>query len=87
MYLCNGDWFYWDCVDVLCYWVEMCMVVVLWFVGECLELLVLLGVDDLLVLKVWFIVYFVGKLEVYWWCLWEKNWMVCWLLLDISGSS
>ena len=73
MHLRNGDRPYRDCADALCHWAETCTAVALRLVGERLELLAPLGVDDLLALKV-------RRLR-------EKNWTARWPLLDISGSS
>lgn len=60
--------------------------VALRLVGERLELLAPLGVDDLLALKVRPTAHFAGKPEVYRRRL-RKNWTARWPLLDISGSS
>ena len=83
----NGDRPYRDCADALCHWAETCTAVALRLVGERLELLAPLGVDDLLALKVRPTAHFAGKPEVYRRRLREKNWTARWPLLDISGSS
>ncbi|MBG7053084.1 nucleotidyltransferase family protein [Pseudomonas aeruginosa] len=87
MHLRNGDRPYRDCADALCHWAETCTAVALRLVGERLELLAPLGVDDLLALKVRPTAHFAGKPEVYRRRLREKNWTARWPLLDISGSS
>lgn len=87
MHLRNGDRPYRDCADALCHWAETCTAVALRLVGERLELLAPLGVDDLLALKVRPTAHFAGKPEVYRRRLREKNWTTRWPLLDISGSS
>lgn len=65
MHLRNGDRPYRDCADALCHWAETCTAVALRLVGERLELLAPLGVDDLLALKVRPTAHFAGKPEVY----------------------
>lgn len=84
MHLRNGDAPYRDCGDAMCHWVEVSAAVAVRLLGESLELLAPLGIDDIWQLRVRPTEHFRAKPQIYRERIAAKNWPARWPKLHIE---